>query len=114
MVSAYYFAQMLPTVRQRPGGGSLLVLGSGNVEEALRGYLTKYGKNFLLGATMRIFTNVQQIAQVRTLVCIRMCRALVKHELKSPSADPIGSVSKIDLIRFIGMCSSPVLSNKAC
>lgn len=42
MVSSYYFAQLLPTVRKRSGGGSLLVLGSGNVDECLRGYLTKY------------------------------------------------------------------------
>jgi NAD+ synthase (glutamine-hydrolysing) len=35
-------AQLLPTVRHRPGGGGLLVLGSGNVDECLRGYLTKY------------------------------------------------------------------------
>ncbi|KAJ5155250.1 glutamine-dependent NAD(+) synthetase [Penicillium capsulatum] len=42
MVISYYYAQMLPTVRQRPGGGSLLVLGSSNVDECLRGYLTKY------------------------------------------------------------------------
>lgn len=42
MVTAYYFAQMLPTVRQRRGGGGLLVLGSANVDESLRGYLTKY------------------------------------------------------------------------
>lgn len=42
MVLAYLFAQMLPTVRQRPRGGSLLVLGSANVDELLRGYLTKY------------------------------------------------------------------------
>ena len=42
MVIAYLFAQMLPTVRQRPGGGGLLVLGSANVDECLRGYLTKY------------------------------------------------------------------------
>ncbi len=28
MVTAYYFAQMLPTVRRRSGGGALLVLGS--------------------------------------------------------------------------------------
>ena len=27
MVTAYQFAQLLPTVRRRPGGGSLLVLG---------------------------------------------------------------------------------------
>jgi NH3-dependent NAD+ synthetase len=42
MVIGYLFAQLLPTVRQRPGGGSLLVLGSANVDELLRGYLTKY------------------------------------------------------------------------
>ncbi|RDW87313.1 glutamine-dependent NAD(+) synthetase-like protein [Coleophoma crateriformis] len=49
MVLAYLFAQLLPTVRgrnsnnpenQNPGG--LLVLGSANVDEALRGYFTKY------------------------------------------------------------------------
>ena len=33
MVIAYEFAQMLPTTRKRPGGGSLLVLGSANVGE---------------------------------------------------------------------------------
>lgn len=42
MVIIYLFAQLTPTVRQRPGGGSLLVLGSANVDECLRGYLTKY------------------------------------------------------------------------
>lgn len=33
MVLAYLYASLLPTVRQRPGGGSLLVLGSSNVDE---------------------------------------------------------------------------------
>lgn len=42
MVIAYLFAQLLPTVRGRRNGGSLLVLGSANVDESLRGYLTKY------------------------------------------------------------------------
>lgn len=40
MVIAYLFAQLMLWVRGRPGG--LLVLGSSNVDEALRGYLTKY------------------------------------------------------------------------
>ncbi|KAF7794441.1 hypothetical protein EIP86_005575 [Pleurotus ostreatoroseus] len=40
MVIAYLFAQLLPWVRGRSGG--LLVLGSANVDESLRGYLTKY------------------------------------------------------------------------
>ncbi|KAG0258698.1 glutamine-dependent NAD(+) synthetase [Actinomortierella ambigua] len=40
MVVAYLLAQLLPWVRGRPG--SLLVLGSANVDECLRGYFTKY------------------------------------------------------------------------
>lgn len=42
MVLAYLFAQLLPWVRGIPNSGSLLVLGSANVDECLRGYLTKY------------------------------------------------------------------------
>ncbi|KAK0087508.1 hypothetical protein PV325_000844 [Microctonus aethiopoides] len=40
MVISYLFAQLMLWVRGRPGG--LLVLGSSNVDEALRGYFTKY------------------------------------------------------------------------
>lgn len=40
MVTAYLFAQLLPWVRSRTG--FLLVLGSANVDEGLRGYMTKY------------------------------------------------------------------------
>lgn len=40
MVLSYLFAQLLPWVRGR--SGFLLVLGSANVDEALRGYMTKY------------------------------------------------------------------------
>lgn len=40
MVLSYLFAQLLPWVRGSEGG--LLVLGSANVDECLRGYLTKY------------------------------------------------------------------------
>ncbi|WVQ80449.1 NAD+ synthetase [Cryptococcus sp. DSM 104549] len=40
MVVGYMFAQLLPWVRGKVGG--LLVLGSANVDESLRGYLTKY------------------------------------------------------------------------
>lgn len=32
MVLSYLFASLLPTVRQRPGGGGLLVLGASNVD----------------------------------------------------------------------------------
>ncbi|KAJ9142062.1 Glutamine-dependent NAD(+) synthetase [Pleurostoma richardsiae] len=68
MVTAYYYAQMLPTVRKRPGGGGLLVLGSSNVDECLRGYLTKY-------------------------------------DCSSADVNPIGSISKVDLKRFIKWAS---------
>lgn len=40
MVLAYLFAQLMLWVRNRSGG--LLVLGSANVDESLRGYMTKY------------------------------------------------------------------------
>lgn len=40
MLLAYMFAQLLPWCRSIQGG--LLVLGSANVDESLRGYLTKY------------------------------------------------------------------------
>ncbi|KAJ5947595.1 hypothetical protein N7466_000610 [Penicillium verhagenii] len=65
MVLSYLFASLLPTVRQRPGGGGLLVLASSNVDECLRGYLTKY-------------------------------------DASSADLNPIGSISKVDLKKFIG------------
>lgn len=40
MVTAYLLAQLLPVVRGKKG--FLLVLGSANVDEGLRGYMTKY------------------------------------------------------------------------
>ncbi|KAI9488637.1 hypothetical protein BDB00DRAFT_877212 [Zychaea mexicana] len=40
MLLAYLFAQLMPWCRSKEGG--LLVLGSANVDESLRGYLTKY------------------------------------------------------------------------
>ncbi|EEP78065.1 glutamine-dependent NAD(+) synthetase synthase [glutamine-hydrolyzing]) [Uncinocarpus reesii 1704] len=64
MVTAYEFSQLLPTVRKRPGGGGLLVLGSANCDEALRGYFTRY-------------------------------------DCSSADINPIGSISKTDLKRFI-------------
>ena len=42
MVTAYLFAQLLPWTRKRKNSGFLLVLGSANVDEGLRGYMTKY------------------------------------------------------------------------
>ena len=41
MVLSYFFAQLLPWLAGGKGG-FLLVLGSANVDESLRGYMTKY------------------------------------------------------------------------
>ena len=41
MVMAYLCAQLMPWVRGRGGSSFLLVLGSANVDEGLRGYMTK-------------------------------------------------------------------------
>jgi len=45
MVMAYFMGQIIPWATdegEAPGWGSLLILGSANVDEALRGYYTKY------------------------------------------------------------------------
>ncbi|CAG0914199.1 unnamed protein product [Notodromas monacha] len=63
MVISYLFAQLMLWVRGRPSGG-LLVLSSANVDEALRGYMTKY-------------------------------------DCSSADLNPIGSISKSDLKKFL-------------
>ena len=77
MVTAYYYAQLLPTIRKRPGGGALLVLGSANCGESLSGYLTKY-------------------------------------DCSSADLNPIGSIDKSDLKRYIAWAQTayhlPVLA----
>ena len=66
MVLAYTMAVLIPFFRGI--GGSLLVLGSGNFDEALRGYFTKYDNS-------------------------------------SADINPIGSISKEDLKRFVSYCA---------
>lgn len=62
MVLSYFFAQLLPWVRGK--SGSLIVLGSTNLDECLRGYFTKY-------------------------------------DCSSADINLIGTISKVDLKRFI-------------
>ncbi|KAH6584129.1 hypothetical protein BASA61_007684 [Batrachochytrium salamandrivorans] len=62
MVISYLFAQLLPWTRDRRA--SLLVLGSANVDEMLRGYLTKY-------------------------------------DCSSADINPLGGISKVDLVEFV-------------
>lgn len=66
MVLAYTLAMLVPFFRGI--SGSLLVLGSGNVDEALRGYFTKYDNS-------------------------------------SADINPIGSISKQDLKKFVEYCA---------
>lgn len=66
MVMSYLFAQTLPWVYGK--SGSLLVLGSSNVDESLRGYMTKY-------------------------------------DCSSADLNPIGSICKTDLRRFLHFAS---------
>eukprot|EP00916_Digyalum_oweni_P026758 GHVL01043937.1.p1 GENE.GHVL01043937.1~~GHVL01043937.1.p1 ORF type:complete len:508 (+),score=85.51 GHVL01043937.1:809-2332(+) len=67
MVLSYLLASLFPWARGRKG--FLLVLGTGNVDECLRGYLTKY-------------------------------------DCSSADINPIGAISKIDLLRFLKWSSS--------
>ncbi|MFT5194827.1 MAG: NAD+ synthase (glutamine-hydrolyzing) [Candidatus Promineifilaceae bacterium] len=78
MVIAYFLAQLLLWTQGRDG--ALLVLGTSNVDEALRGYMTKY-------------------------------------DCSSADINPIGSISKVDLRRFLlwsaGHLGYPILSEIA-
>lgn len=71
------FAQLLPWARGKVGG--LLVLGSANVDESLRGYLTKY--EYAREKAVKDYAD--------TLSC------------SSADLNPIGGISKTDLKRFI-------------
>ena len=84
MVTAYEFAQLLPTFRWGEGAGGLLVLGSANVDECLRGYLTK----------------VPPIG-VRSHSRLGSTLTWPQYDCSSADINPIGSISKTDLKRFI-------------
>ena len=82
MVTSYEFAQILPTTRG--SSGSLLVLASANVGEALRGYLTKYGEYPDLDGQ-----SYEEIPLIRLQDC------------SSGDVNPIGAIDKQDLVRLI-------------
>jgi len=63
MVLSYMFAQLLPWVRGKTG--ALLVLGAANVDEALRGYFTKYDCSSADIAPIGYARIVQNILRVR-------------------------------------------------
>jgi NAD+ synthase (glutamine-hydrolysing) len=91
MVVGYMFAQLLPWARGKVGG--LLVLGSANVDESLRGYLTKY--EWVDGS--------RTLAPGRALSCdiVPLYKPLNLRSCSSADVNPIGGISKTDLKRFI-------------
>ncbi|KAL2759369.1 hypothetical protein ACRALDRAFT_2038250 [Sodiomyces alcalophilus JCM 7366] len=100
MVIAYYFAQELCEVRGRPGGGSLLVLGSSNVDECLRGYLTKYDCMQSLRSAFMCSHPLAALFFFSFPPRIK-CQLLTCPVGSSADLNPIGSISKVDLKRFI-------------
>jgi NAD+ synthase (glutamine-hydrolysing) len=80
MVLAYMFAQLLPWVRGK--SGALLVLGSANVDESLRGYFTKY--------------------DCSSGPCPAWRTGLNAYVPTAADLNPIGAISKTDLKKFIG------------
>ena len=88
MVLAFFIAQLRPWSRGRTG--FLLVLGTANVDECLRGYLTKCAAQHSLQ-----FATMHPTAAQGCHAC--------RHRYDCSSADlnPIGAISKNDLRRFL-------------
>lgn len=66
MVVSFLFAQLLPWATMRPHGGFLLVLGAANVDECLRGYMTKVRFVFVFFCVFSFLTSCSTIAAART------------------------------------------------
>ena len=90
MVLSYLLASTLTMVRGRSGGGNLLVLGSANVDECLR------GKQTVLCLCFQIGTFVPK----ETLTDL-ILGYLTKYDCSSSDLNPIGSISKADLVRYL-------------
>lgn len=83
MVTAYEFAQILPTTRKLTGGGGILVLGSANVGE---------GKCHII-----MSANPGTTADLSSA----LRGYLTKYDCSSADINPIGSIDKADLKRLI-------------
>jgi NAD+ synthase (glutamine-hydrolysing) len=79
MVLSYMFAQLLLWCRNRTG--SLLVLGSANVDERLVGRKHVFPVYLIVACSLRGY--------------------LTKYDCSSADINPIGSISKMDLRRFL-------------
>jgi NAD+ synthase (glutamine-hydrolysing) len=118
MVLAYLFAQLLPWVRQRQLGkqssGFLLVLGSSNVDEGLRGYMTKYDcssadlnpigaisktdlkKMLLWAASSPLFGHNKALADILTEIANAAPTAELRPIANASSSDSVAEVDEND------------------
>ena len=80
MVLAYLFAQLLPWSQGRHG--NLLVLGSANVDESLRGYMTKYDCSS---------ADLNPVGSISKTDLRSFCKFMVPHypELRKSASSPL-------------------------
>ena len=106
MVFAYMLAQLLPWIRGRSGW--LLVLGSANVDEGLRGYVRFVFFNFYFGYSIPAPILVEPCKRSRAPNS-KSARhpQLTKYDCSSADINPIGGISKADLKRFLWWAAKP-------
>jgi NAD+ synthase (glutamine-hydrolysing) len=95
MVMAYFMGQLMPWATDAsPLGGGLLVLGSANVDEALRGYYTKHARRL---------PNPSAPLVAWRAPCARVC---VRYDCSAADINPIGGINKRDLKAFLQWAST--------
>ncbi|KAF9915347.1 glutamine-dependent NAD(+) synthetase [Lobosporangium transversale] len=103
MVLAYLLAQLLPWVRGR--NGSLLVLGSANVDEwyseTEENQSRKGRKNVIKIKTSFLLTAANQIFMVSVGLAPSLRGYFTKYDCSSADINPVGGIGKSDLRRFI-------------
>lgn len=97
MVLAFMLASLLPWVHSKPG--FYLVLGSSNVDEALRGYLTKVNHILVLFFIFHGLPLALNYWKQCTSVILSVC--MLQYDCSSADINPIGSISKTDLRTFL-------------
>jgi NAD+ synthase (glutamine-hydrolysing) len=109
MVLAYMFAQLLPWTRGRSGG--LLVLGSANVDERYGSFMcftlstTMRMANCALSCSLRGYLTKYDCSSGMLAAVWLLCKTAASHltfYLWLADINPIGSISKTDLKKFIG------------
>lgn len=117
MVLAFMFASLLPWVHNKPG--FYLVLGSSNVDEGLRGYLTKvlFYFNKCMSSGVFLFCalccmvidgvllarswSYLNYLDMPTSLCQSNHFSPSQYDCSSADINPIGSISKQDLRAFL-------------